>query len=168
MSDSENTENTNNSEDTANTAAQAMGGAGNALSKVMELKDSNPKVFFGAIGAVVVLLLIVMMSGGSSNKKLTQATFTKLTVGQQYTLKGANSASENATISIATVAGTVSAFDEDEVDPSAPNACKQIPEGTSVKVIDLQKSLGVTYANVEILEGECQGKKGWALSIDIK
>lgn len=163
MSDSENTDNTSSEETVESTVVEK----GNLLSTVMELKDSNPKVFFGAIAAVVVLLLIVMMSGGS-DKKLPKSISTNLSIGQEYILKGANSTNEGSTISVASIPGTVSAFDEDGEDGEKPSSCKQIPEGTKVKVLELQKTLGVTYAKVEMLDGECQSKNGWALSIDVQ
>ncbi len=40
--------------------------AGKLFSLMMDLKEKNPKVFFGAIGGIVVLLIIIMMSGGDS------------------------------------------------------------------------------------------------------
>lgn len=163
MSNTENSENTNNSEEAENTVDSTTDAKGNALAKIMELKDSNPKVFFGAIGAVVVLLLIIMMSGGSS-KKLHQSGSKNLSVGQEYTLKSANSVSENSTVSFV-AAPNVAAFDDSEEKGAEKSPCKQQPQGTSVKILALQ---GI-FAQAEILsEGQCQGRKGWVLVKDFK
>ncbi len=164
MSDSENT---NTSEDS--TADNAAAGAGNALAKVMELKDSSPKVFFGAIGAVVVLLLIVMMSGGS-DKKLPKAASKNLSVGQQYTLKSANRTEEGSTVSMVAVPGTIAAFDDSEEEDGSEASCRQQAAGTAVKVLELQDFHGKkdAFAHVEVLDGECSGRKGWVLAIDMQ
>lgn len=162
MSDSETPEN-------ENTVEKAGSGAGNALATVMELKNSNPKVFFGAIGAVVVILLFVMISGGES-KKLPKTAFANLSVGQQYTLKSANRTEEGSTVSMVAVPGTIAAFDDSEEDDGSEASCRQQPEGTAVKVLELQDFHGkkAAFANVEVLDGECAGRKGWVLSIDIE
>ena len=63
-------ENSKETENTKQTAEAAKNTAGNILANLMTLKESNPKVFFGGIGAVVLVLLIMMMSGGGSKKNL--------------------------------------------------------------------------------------------------
>ncbi|MDQ7089620.1 MAG: hypothetical protein Q9M50_03125 [Methylococcales bacterium] len=142
----------------------------NLLSNIKDLKESNPKVFFGAIGGVVALIVIaiMMMSGGS--KKMPHTSFKSLSVGQEYVLKGANSMEgQKSTVSMVGAPGAITAFD-DTVEEGDKSVCKQQPEGTTVKVIKLQDFAGKqgAFAQVEILaEGACQGKKGWILSIDI-
>lgn len=140
----------------------------NLLASTLGLKDSNPKVFFGGIVAIVALVLIVIISFGSSNN-LPHAVFKNLVVGQQYTLKGANSTDEKSTISMVAVPG-LAAFDDNEDDDS-DRSCKQQPKGTLVKILDLQDFAGKksAFAQVEILtKGDCQGRKGWVFTIDIQ
>ena len=86
--------------------------AGNFISKALELKGKNPKVFYGAIGGVVVLLLIMMMSGGDNapSPQLPSGTSLKnLAVGQVYSLKSANSYDPSATIRMVSAPGMRSA-----------------------------------------------------------
>ncbi len=156
---------TENSENETTTEASVKS-SNNLLNTVLELKESNPKILYGAIAGIVGLLLIIIMSGGSSGAKVTHKV-KNLTVGNNYVLQGANSYDENATVSLAVAPGTMEAFGEND-ESETDTACNQLPQGTPVKIIDMQKTTGVNYANVEILKGACQGRKGWALSIDIQ
>ena len=166
MSDSESPENESSTEETTNTTAETTTTEdvkANALSKFMELKDSNPKVFFGGIGGGVVLLLLIVMMGGGSKNQIPQTSMKKVSIGQEYTLKGANSTSESSTISLG-AAANITAFDDSE-EEGEKSVCKQQPSGTSVKILEVQG----TFAQVEILsEGNCQGRKKWAFIADIK
>ena len=152
------TENSDN--ETSSNAAKET--ASNLMENALALKESNPKVFFGAIGAVVILVLIMMMSGGS--KPASKSRITKLEIGQQYTLKSANSVSDSSTVSFV-AAPNVAAFDDSEEKGGEKSVCKQQPQGTSVRVLALQ---GV-FAQSEVLSsGQCQGRKGWSLAKDFK
>ena len=140
------------------------------LDDAMGLKESNPKVFFGGIVAIVgIILIVVMMSGGKN--KIPHKAFKQLVVGQQYTLKGANSTAGQSSVSMVSVPGVVAAFDDTVDEKGADSSCKQQPEGTAVKVLELQDFAGKknAFANIEVLsEGKCQGRKGWTLAIDIQ
>ncbi len=152
----------NSDTETNNTADAAKESAANLVANAMALKESNPKVFFGAIGAVVIVLSIIMMSGGS--KPVSKSHRVKLEIGQEYTLKSANSVSDDSTVSFV-AAPNVAAFDDTEEKGAEKSLCKQQPQGTAVKIIALQ---GV-FAQSEILsEGQCQGRKGWSLAKDFK
>ena len=143
--------------------------ANKLLDNAMGLKDSNPKVFFGAIAALVMVVLIVFMSFGSKNT-LPHTTLKTLTVGQQYSLKGANSLGGNGTVSMVSTPDSVSAFDDSE-EKGVERSCTQQPEGTAVKVLDLADYVGKKngIAQIEILsEGSCKGRKGWTLVVDIQ
>ena len=74
-------ESTNKTTETVNEESNA---AGNVLSKIMELKESNPKVFFGGIGGVVVVVLIMMMMGGN-NKNLPVKNF--FSINKKFIIK---------------------------------------------------------------------------------
>lgn len=173
----ENTENTNEAEnqtdaenrnETINEAAEkAQDTAKNALASVMALKESNPKVFFGGIGAVVVLLLVVMMSGGS-NKTLPSHQNKAISIGQNYVLKSANAADPKAPIRLVSVPGSMAAYDDTEEEDRS--GCKTAAPGTPVTVLQTQDAFGkkAAFAQVEITSGECQGNKGWVLAINIQ
>ncbi len=140
----------------------------NLVSKLLALKDDNPKVFFGGIGAVVVLLLVVLMSSGSS-KNVPTFKQTPIVIGNEYKLQGANNSAPEATVRLVAVPGSMAAFDDTEEDDRS--GCKHMPQGTRVKVLQTQAAYGKedAFVQVEILEeGECQGQKGWALGIDLK
>ncbi|MCK5897610.1 MAG: hypothetical protein KAG06_00895 [Methylococcales bacterium] len=176
MSNSEETENktTEKPEITekpeATTATASVDQANKLLDNAMGLKESNPKVFFGAIAALaVVVLIVIMMSSGSKNT-VPHTTLKTLTIGQQYSLKGANSLGGNGSISMVANPDTVSAFDDSQ-EKGVKSPCKQQPEGTVVKVLDLTDYVGKknSIAQIEILsDGECKGRKGWTLVVDIQ
>ena len=168
MSDSEKTEN-ESTENVESIVDNTADDTNNLLNTAMGLKDSNPKVFFGAIASIVVVVMIIIMSTGGGNK-LPQTEFKNLSIGQQYSLQGANSnVSETSTVSMVSVPG-LSAFDDTEEEGN-DRPCKQQPAGTSVKVLDFQDFAGKkdAFAQVEVLsEGHCLGRKGWVLAIDIQ
>ena len=181
MSIDENTnESENQTEDTSQTtksessseakeaASSAKDKAGNILASLLKLKESNPKVFFGGIGAIAVVLLILILSGGS-DKKLPMHQAKPIVPGQNYVLKSANAYDANSTIRLVTVPGSMAAYDDtEEADRDAP--CKHMPQGTPVKAIRSQDAYGKkdVFVEVEITSGECQGKRGWALAIDLQ
>jgi hypothetical protein len=141
--------------------------ASNILSQILSLKEKNPKVFFGAIGGVVVLL-VLLLSGGES-KKLSGPKIQSLAVGQKYVLKSANSYDPAATVRLVGVPGAIAAYDDtEEADRTA--ACQHIAQGTPVSVVELQDAYGTKNAFVKVLieDGECKGKDGWALAIDVQ
>ena len=146
----------------------AKNAAGNLLTTVLELKESNPKVFFGGIGAIVLLVLILMMSGGSDSK-LPVHQAKPIVVGQSYVLKGANAYDPQATIRLVAVPGSMAAYDDTE-ENDREGGCKHIQEGTPVKAVQSQDAYGKkdVFVEVEMLSGECAGKKGWALAINLQ
>jgi len=144
--------------------------AGNMVSLMMDLKQKNPKVFFGVIGGVVVLLLIMMMSGGDANKPpLTGPTIKDLVIGQQYTLKSANSYDPSSTVRLVSVPGAMAAYDDSE-EADRTGACQHMPQGTKVTAIEFQDFAGKknAFVKVRMEDGECKGNEGWALAIDIQ
>ncbi len=141
---------------------------GNIVSLMLQLKEKNPKVFFGAIGGVV-LLLILMMSGGEQAKPISGPTIKNLAVGQKYVLKSANSYDPAATVRLVAVPGAIAAYDDtEETDRNTP--CQHIVQGTPVSVLELQDAYGTknAFVKVQIESGECKGKDGWALAIDVQ
>ncbi len=181
MSNGEN-ENINKTEESANTesgsentvtesSTEVSEKSANFVANLLALKDNNPKVFFGGIGAVVVLLLIIVMSSGSS-KKVPTFKQTPIVIGNEYKLQGANNIAPEATIRLVAVPGSMAAFDDTE--EADRTGCKHMPQGTRVKALQKQAAYRkddafVQFVQVEILdEGECKGQKNWALGIDLK
>ncbi len=170
LENTENKETANEVENTTTTAAPETESpqTENALSKFLALKESNPKVFFGAIGGVVVLLLILVFSSGSS-PEVPKHQAVPVVVGENYVLKGANASAPEATIRLVSVPGSMAAYDDTEEEDRV-GGCKHMPQGTRVKVTQIQAAYGKAdaFAQVEILDGECAGQKGWVLSINLQ
>ncbi|MFA6051264.1 MAG: hypothetical protein WC762_01600 [Methylobacter sp.] len=158
--------NEDNSKKTIETAQAVVG---NLVSSMMNLKEKNPKVFFGAVGGVVLLLIIMMMSGGDSKPSVSKYSAKSLSVGQQYVLKNPNALEEGATIRLVAMPGAIAAYD-DEDDDKGGSPCKHLPEGTPVTVVDFQDAYGKkdAFVKVKVEDGECQGNEGWVLSIDVQ
>lgn len=142
--------------------------ASNVLSTLLELKESNPKVFFGGIGAIVLIVLVMVMSGGS-DPKLPVHQSKAIAPGQNYVLKSANAYDPTATIRLVAVPGSMAAYDDTE-EADREGACKHMPQGTPVKAIQSQDAYGKkdVFVEVEMTAGECAGKRGWALAIDLQ
>lgn len=148
--------------------ASAQKAAGNVLAKLLELKESNPKVFFGGIGAIAVVFLFLVMSGGSDTT-LPVHKAAAIAPGQNYVLKSANAYDPTATIRLVAVPGSMAAYDDTE-EADREGACKHMPQGTPVKAIQSQDAYGKkdVFVEVEMTTGECAGKRGWALAIDLQ
>lgn len=149
---------------------EAATSANNLVANLLELKDSNPKVFFGGVGGVVLLLLVFMMSGGSS-PKLPVHQARAMVAGQNYVLKSPNTYDPNATVRLVSVPGSLAAYDDTE-ENDRDGACKHMPLNTAVKLVQSQADStdkNVQWAEVEITEaGECQGKKAWTSAINLQ
>lgn len=143
--------------------------ASNMIASIMQLKEDNPKVFFGAIGGVVLLLLIAMMSGGNSSPAVKGQEMKSLVKGNKYVLKSANGQDAGATVRLVSSPDNIAAYDDtEEADRNTP--CQHIRQGTSVTVLDLQDMYGTknAFAKVQMEDGDCKGKDGWVLSIDVQ
>ena len=149
------------------TTTSASNAAGNLLSKIMEIKESNPKVFFGGIGGLVLVVLIIMMMGGNK-KNLPVKKMASLSIGQLYELKGVNTYDPAVKIRLVAVPGSMAAYDDTEKE-DREGACKQMPQGTKVKLLQVQEAFGsAKFVEVEMIDGECAGKKGWAVATNLK
>jgi len=152
---------------TTETSDKTTNAAGNVLSKLMEIKESNPKVFFGGIGGLVVVVLIMMMMGGGDKKNLHVKKMASLSIGQTYELKGINTYDAAATIRLVAVPGSMAAYDDTEAE-DRKGGCKHMPQGTRVKLVQVQEAFGkAKFVEVEMIEGECAGKKGWAVATNL-
>ena len=151
-------------------AESAQNAASGVVAKLLELKESNPKLFFGGIGGIALLLVIMMMSGGSDSK-LPVHQAKAMVPGQNYVLKNPNTYDPNATVRLVSVPGSMAAYDDTE-ENDREGACKHMPLNTPVKLIQVQADTtdkNVTWAEVEITAaGECQGKKAWTSAINLQ
>ena len=139
----------------------------NIAAKAMDLKESNPKLFFAGIGAVLLVLAVVMMSGGNSTKTLPAAKNINIAIGQNYKLVGVNTYDPDATVRLVAVPGSMAAYDESE-EGGGDGVCKRMPQGTKVKAVETQKAYGTTeFVEVEMIEGKCAGKKGWVVATNL-
>ncbi len=135
----------------------------NLVTKAMDLKESNPKVFFGGIGILVLIVLSLLMSGGSDKKPLPAPRNVNLSVGQTYELKGVNTVDPEATVRLVAVPGSMAAYDDTE-ENDRKGECQHMAQQTKVKLRQIQEVTGAKYAQVEIIEGKCAGKKGWVIA----
>lgn len=156
-------------ETTAQPTEAASPASASPVASILAMKDSNPKVFYGAIGGVVALLLIIMMSGGNDSGELKGPVMKDLAVGQRYTLKSANAYDPVATVRLVPVPGAMEAYDDTE-EADRNSACQHIEQGTPVTVVGLQDMYGKknAFVKVKIEEGVCKDRDGWALGIDVQ
>ena len=152
-------------------AAVAAPEAGsNLVGSFLNLKETNPKLFFGGIGGVVVLLLLVFGLGGSDEKPpLNGPVLKDLAIGQTYTLKSANAYDASATVRLVSTPGAIAAYDDTE-EADRNGACQHLAQGTPVTVLEFADAYGKqkSYSKVRIEDGSCKGNEGWALSIDVQ
>jgi hypothetical protein len=159
-----------NEENAKKTVDAAKETAGKLFSTMMDLKEKNPKVFFGAVGGVVLLLIIIMMSGGDSNP-LPKTTAKNLVAGQRYVLKNPNTYEVESPIQLVAVPGAIAAFDDSEDEEKGKvESCRRIAQGTPVTVVDFQDFAGKknAFVKVQVEDGECKGSSGWVLAIDVQ
>jgi hypothetical protein len=159
-----------NEENVNKTADAAKETAGKLLSLMMELKEKNPKVFFGAVGGLVLLILVLMMSGGDSNT-VSGPKAKNLVAGQSYVLKNPNTYEIESPILLLPVPGAIAAFDDsEEVEKGKVESCRRIAQGTAVSVVDFQDFAGKknAFVKVQVEDGQCKGSSGWVLSIDVQ
>lgn len=153
-----NDENTN----TKSSKAQIIA---NLTAQLSNLKQSNPKLFFGGI-AVLVIGIVILFSGGDSNN-IESTKMANITRGKTYELRVINSYDPESTVRLVAIPGSLGAYDDTEVEDRV--GCMHLPRGTKVKVLDLQKAFeSANFVKVEILSGECIGKMGWTMSTNIQ
>jgi hypothetical protein len=156
-------------EDISDVVEDISDAAESKVSKFLALKESNPKLFYGGIAGLLlfVVFLFMMMSGGSK-KNLPVAKMANLSVGQSYQLQGVNTYDPDATIRLVPVPGSMAAYDDTE-EADREGECEHMLPGTKVKALQIQESLGTTkFVQVEMLEGECAGQKGWVISNNLQ
>ena len=159
--------NEENVKKTLNTAKET---ATKLFSLMMELKEKNSKVFFGAVGGVVLLLLIIMMSGGNP-ETVAGPSAKNLVAGQRYVLKNPNTYEIESPIQLVAVPGAIAAFDDSEdLEKGKVESCRRIAQGTPITIVDFQDFAGKknAFVKIQIEDGDCKGSSGWVLAIDVQ
>jgi hypothetical protein len=159
-----------NEENLNKTADAAKETAGKLLSSTMELKEKNPKVFFGIVGGVVFLVLVLMMSGGDSSS-VSGPKAQNLVAGQRYVLKNPNTYEIESPIQLLAVPGAIAAFDDsEELEKGKVESCRRIAQGTAITALDFQDFAGKknAFVKVQVEEGQCKDSSGWVLAIDVQ
>jgi hypothetical protein len=159
-----------NEENLNKTADAAKETAGKLFSSTMELKENNPKVFFGIVGGVVFLVLVLMMSGGDSGS-VSGPKAQNLVTGQRYVLKNPNTYEIESPIQLLAVPGAIAAFDDsEELEKGKVESCRRIAQGTAITALDFQDFAGKknAFVKVQVEEGQCKDSSGWVLAIDVQ
>lgn len=157
-------------EDNANKAVDSLKTTvSNQLAAFMDLKEKNPKAFYGILIAVVLPILLLMFGGGEPKSVVSGPTIKDLAIGQKYVLKAPNTVDTSATVRLVPVPGTLAAYDDSEEDDRKA-VCQHMPIGTPVEAMEFSDFGGnkKMFVKVKVLEGECKDKDGWVLAIDVQ
>jgi hypothetical protein len=140
---------------------------GNVVSSLLTLKQENPKVFFGLIGAVVLVILFLMIGGGDGSSG-SAVNVNRFKIGSQYVLHNPNTYDKSARVRLVVTPGSTAAYDDTEKD--SRDGCNTVPQDTPVTLLQFYDAFGKskTFAKVRIEDGECKGTKHWTLSINLK
>jgi hypothetical protein len=160
-----------NEENATKTVDAAKETAGKLFSLMMDLKEKNAKVFFGAVGGLVLLLIVIMMSGGGDSNIVSSSKIKNLVTGQRYVLKNPNTYEIESPIQLLAVPGAIAAFDDSEdADKGKPESCRRIAQGTAVSILDFQDFAGKknAFVKVQVEDGQCKDSSGWVLAIDVQ
>ncbi len=131
------------------------------LSVIMGLKEKNPMAFYGGIGAIVLILLGMLFFGGD---KVTQVPVPTIQIGQTYTLVNPN-VTGGGDVLLLQAPGRMGATDPELREKE--QVCVVDPN-TPAKVLQETVVAFVKYVQVEPLEGDCAGKKGWTTIVNLK
>ena len=155
-----------NTEEKNKGAESAKKAIGNVVSSLLSLKQENPKVFFGLIGAVVLVLIVMMIGGGSDNS--SNIGVNRFKIGNRYVLHNPNTYDKSARVRLVVTPGSMSAYDDTEQD--SREGCNTVPQETPITLLKFYDAFGKsnTFAQVQIEDGECKGTKHWTLSINLK
>jgi len=139
------------------------------LATLMKIKQDNPALFFGGVGAFLVVGAWLLAMAGSDGGPVKQSAIKELKLGQRYVLKGANTYDALSTVRLVSVPGAIAAYDDSE-ESDRTRACQHMAQGTPVTALAFADAYGKknSYVKVRIETGECKGNEAWALAIDVK
>jgi hypothetical protein len=136
-------------------------GLGKYTAWLMALKEKNPLVFYGGIGALVLIVLGGVLLGGGGGE---QAKVPTIQVGQTYKLVNPN-VSGGGDVLLLQAPGRMGATDPELREKEEVCVVKA---GTPAKVTEQTVVNYVKYVKVEPLSGDCQGKAGWTSLVNLK
>lgn len=143
-------------------AAAGETGLNKWVAMLTELREKNPKAFYGGIaGAVVLLLLILKLMGGGG---VEQAKTVTVQVGQTYQLVNPN-VTDGGDVLLFQAPGRMGATDPEIREKE--KVCV-VDAGTRAKVLEESIINYVRYVKVEPMEGDCAGKQGWTSVVNLK
>ncbi len=136
-------------------------GLGKYLALMMALKEKNPLVFYGGIGALVLLVLGLFLLGGGG---VEQARVPTIQVGQTYKLVNPN-VSGGGDVLLLQAPGRMGSTDPELREKEEVCVVKA---GTPAKAVEQTAVNYVKFVKVEPLSGDCQGKSGWTSLVNLK
>lgn len=131
----------------------------NIGAQVNDLRQSNPKVFYGGL-AVVVILALFLLIGGSDTSQAPQVKAT-LKIGETYRLVNPN----GGEVLLVAVPGQFSSSEYDEED--SQNICL-VDSNTRVVLQEETFVNYINYVKVQPSDGPCKSKSGWTSKVNIK
>lgn len=142
------------SEDNQTTGAAA----GNAAKNLFETLKSNPKALYILIGIIAVGSLTMALTGGGSGQVQVK---TAVSSGQTITLDNPNGGLSHLTNAPGLMSASESEEDKDQ------SVCT-VAAGTKGTVEEEQIVGLLPFVKVKIIDGPCQGNKGWTSKINLK
>ncbi len=130
----------------------------NIGTKVSDLRQSNPKVFYGGLAVVMILVLFLLMGGDTSQAPQVKAT---LKVGETYRLVNPN----GGEVLLVAVPGQFSSAEYNEED--SQNICL-VDSNTRVVLQEETFVNYINYVKVQPSDGPCKGKSGWTSKVNLK
>ena len=131
----------------------------NIGAKVNDLRQSNPKVFYGGLGAVVILVLFLLIGGGDTSQ--APQVNAALKVGETYRLVNPN----GGEVLLVAVPGQFSSAEDNGED--SKNICL-VDSNTQVVLQEETFVNYIHYVKVQPSGGPCKGKSGWTSKVNIK
>jgi len=128
-----------------------------AAQGILDTVKSNPKILYGAVGAVAAIVLVLAMSGGGEEVQIKTA----VSVGQQVVLENPNGGSSHLT-TMPGLMGTAEAEEDQE-----QSVC--IAKAGAKATVEEEMVVGqLPFVKVKVLDGDCQGKSGWTSKVNVK
>ncbi len=131
------------------------------LSMITGLKEKNPLAFYGGIGAIALIFLGLLFFGGDN---VGTAPVPTIEVGKVYTLVNPN-VTGGGDVLLLQAPGRMGATDPELREKEQVCVVK---EHTPAKVLQETIVAYVKYVQVEPLEGDCAGKKGWTTIVNLQ
>jgi len=130
---------------------------GNAVQNIIATLKDNPKAIYAVIGALAVIGLVMALGGGGGQVQVKTAA----APGQTIVLQNPNGGDTQ----LNAIPGLVSVAQSEEDEKQI--VC-HVAAGTPAVVEEEQSVVGLPFVKVQVKDGPCQGKSGWASKINIQ